>query len=458
MSDTITDRNTFGEDGLTDDVVLCVSKEQAEINRLAYFWNTAAGLLVAFQSVIMLMVLMRVCDTATAGVFTIAYASANLFLNVGKFGMRNFQVSDVKPHFSFGDYALSRIVTSMAMVACSVLYLAWSATSFGYDIEKTLVILFMCLFKFVDAVEDVFHANYQQFGRLDVAGRVLALRIGTTLAVFSVGTFIMQDLLMPLIASTMYTALFFMVSTIYIRRYCGLPRRQGAGKWASVVSLLKECFPLFLAAFLLYYIGSAPKYAIDAFLGDAEQAYYGFISMPVFVVGLLASFVYAPIIASVSRSWERKDKRGFVRVFVQQILIVVAITVACDVATLVAGVPVLSVMYNTDLSPYLVELIVLVSGGGFLALAALFTLGITIVRQQRKLIWGYLGVSLLALWASPLIVQKYGITGASWEYFVLMAGLSVWFGVLFAWVVFRGKNRTSKGVTFADGSIGPRVE
>lgn len=415
----------------TGDAKISVSSQQAKIERNAYIWNTVGGLIMAFQSVIMLIILMRVCDVYVAGVFTIAYANANLFLSIGKYGMRNFQVSDVRRSFTFGDYAVSRAVTSIAMIVGGLAYLAWSALSFDYSIEKSLIIAFMCLFKVVDAIEDVFFGNYQQNGRLDVAGRLMSVRLASTLVLFGCGVAVTHDLLIPLIASTLYSALFFVGAVLYARRRYGLPIGNRVWKGDAVLRLLKECSPLFLAAFLLFYIGNAPKYAIDACLGDAEQAYYGFISMPVFVVGLLASFVYAPIIAPVSKMWEEGDKRGFIRTFAWQVFIVVVITIICDIAALIAGVPVLSVMYNTNLAPYLAELVILVAGGGFLALASLFTLGLTILREQKKLIWGYAGISLLALVASPWIVQSYGVTGASWEYFALMVALSLWFGVLF---------------------------
>lgn len=361
----------------------------------------------------------------------IAYANANLFMNMGKYGVRNFQVSDVEPQYSFGDYAVSRAVTSVMMIFFAILYLAWSANALDYTSEKTLVILFMCLFKLVDVVEDVYQGNYQQFGRLDVAGKLLTIRIATTLILFGLGVGFLHELLVPLVVSTAYTALFFFGSAVYAYRRYRLPRGQGTWSSASVIALLKECFPLFLATFLLFYIGNAPKYAIDACLGDAEQAYFGFISMPVFVVGLFAAFAYSPIILSLSRMWSAGDVRGFLRGMGKQIGYVVLITLVCDVGTLVAGIPVLGLMYNTDLSLYLVELIVLVSGGGFLALTALFTLGITIQRSQHQLIWGYTAVALLALLVSPLFVESWGITGASWEYFLLMVLLAVWFGLVF---------------------------
>ena len=104
---------------------------EKKINRNAYIWNTAGSMLNAFQSVIMLMVLTRVCDLVVAGIFTIAYANASLFLNVGNYGMRNFQASDILPQFTFKTYLRSRVLTGSAMLIGSLLFLAFSAVSVG---------------------------------------------------------------------------------------------------------------------------------------------------------------------------------------------------------------------------------------------------------------------------------------------------------------------------------------
>ena len=55
---------------------------ERHIERDSFAWNTTAGLLSGFQSVIMLMLIMRTCDVATAGIFTIAYTSACLLLTL----------------------------------------------------------------------------------------------------------------------------------------------------------------------------------------------------------------------------------------------------------------------------------------------------------------------------------------------------------------------------------------
>ena len=76
-----------------------------KIERDSFIWNMAGSMLMAFQSVIMLMILTRTLGLKDAGIFTIAYANANLFLTVGKYGMRYFQISDMKGQFSFVNYS-----------------------------------------------------------------------------------------------------------------------------------------------------------------------------------------------------------------------------------------------------------------------------------------------------------------------------------------------------------------
>ena len=91
-------------------------------------------MLNAFQSVIFLVILRRVCDLSVAGVFTLAYANANLFLNMGNYGMRNFQASDASRQYSFGAYARSRLITDLAMLLFSTAYLAYCAVTIGYPL------------------------------------------------------------------------------------------------------------------------------------------------------------------------------------------------------------------------------------------------------------------------------------------------------------------------------------
>ena len=405
--------------------------EYARIRRSAYRWNTAAGMLHAGQSVFMLIVITRVCDVVTAGVFTIAFAVANLFMNMGWYGMRKFQVSDRNDKYSFREYRMSRVATTIAMVVCSAAYIAYTSMTLGYSADKTYVIAIMCIFKTVDSFEDLYSGGYQHDDRLDVGARMVTIRQIALIPFFSLVIVLSGDLAIALTLTTLFTALFFLGEVAYVRKRYELPVLTPAFSWCNVWGLLKECFPLFAGAFLLFYVGNAPRYAIDALTNDSVQAYFGYISMPVFVVTMLASFVYNPIITELTDQWLAGEVRPFMLRLVKVCGVIAALTAGCDVLAWLFGVPVLNILYNADVSPYLIELIVLVTGGGFLALTTLATVGITIIRFQRVLVPLYLALTVAANLISNWAVSNWDITGASWAYLAIMLIGSIAFGIAF---------------------------
>lgn len=415
-----------------------------DIGRDSFVWNMAGSMLMAFQSVIMLMILTRVLGLREAGIFTIAYANANLFLTIGKYGMRNFQVSDVREQFSFYEYRTSRYITTLLMIFVSVAYIVYVGSKNGYTLEKSLIILWMCLFKVVDVLEDIYHGFYQQKGRLDIVGKAMTIRLLVTVVIFGIGLIIIKNLLWVLSISTVVTAVLFVVLTYWSYEEFRNSGREGKS-FDNIVELLKICFPLFLGSFLAFYIGNAPKYAIDSILNDELQACYGFIAMPVFVIGLLNNFIFSPMIYKMSVMWNEGKVKKFVKLFLRQIVVVAAITVICIAGAYLLGIPVLSILYSTELGPYKRELLVLLLGGGFLALSGLLTTIITIIRFQRVLVMGYIIVAIMAYIYSPILVEKYSMMGAAVLYMALMIILCAIFIVILGYgLMKKGKGYEKK--------------
>lgn len=407
------------------------------IERDSYVWNMIGSMLMAFQSVIMLMIITRTLGLVEAGIFTIAYANANLFLTIGKYGMRYFQVSDVKNQFTFAQYKTSRVITVIAMIVIFVVYVIYATKINSYTMEKMLVIIWMCLFKVIDAVEDIYHGFYQQKNRLDVASKALTLRMIATILVFGGSLILFKNLLLALIVATLVTTVLFVLFTKCT--YSNFQIEKKKLNKDNLGLLLKLCFPLFAGSFLSFYIGNAPKYAIDAMLTDELQACYGFISMPVFVIGLLNNFIFNPLLYKMSVLWNKGNVKSFIMKTVMQAGIVAIITVICIIGAYLFGVPVLSWLYNTDLEPYKTELLILLLGGGFLGLSGVLNAVITIIRYQNCLMWGYALIAVLAYLFSDSIVAKYEIMGAAMLYTLLMGALCIVFVGLFVYGVIRKK-------------------
>lgn len=400
-----------------------------DVNRDSFLWNMIGSLVMAFQSVILLMILSRTVGLVESGIFTIAYANANLFLTVGKYGMRYYQVSDVSREFTFREYYISRWLTCLAMLIVSIAYVAYSSVMNSYTLNKAMIILWMCIFKLPDAFEDVYYGEYQRNGRLDIASKAMAFRMLSTLLFYVLLIVIFKNQLLALTAATLFT---WVVMIIFLKwtRSPFPEMKNDVYSLKHIGKLLRCCFPLFASSFLSFYIGNAPKYAIDSLLTDKLQACYGFISMPVFIIGLLNGFIFNPMLYHISQLWSEHHLKDFLKQLLLQMVYVVIITIVCILGAALFGIPVLSILYNTNLEPYKTELLILLLGGGFLGLSGVLNTIITIIRQQKKLFWGYLAIAILAYVFSRPVVRQYEMLGASLFYTSLMAGLCVCFIVI----------------------------
>lgn len=409
---------------------------EKNIQKNSYLWNMAGGLLNAGQSVFILMVITRVTGINDAGIFTIAYASANLFLTIGNYGMRSYQVTDVNHHFTFGDYLGSRMITSVLMIIVSTGYVLYGSIFNGYTSDKALIVLTICVLKVIDAVEDVFCGHYQQEGRLDVGAKITAVRLAATIVVLCGSLVLTGNLLSASIITVVVCAVISVLFNASV--YKVFVKNKSVFLLRKTVRLLVDCVGPFLAAFLSFYVGNAPKYAIDAYLPQDVQAYYGFIAMPVFVVGLLNNFLYQPILTSLANDWSDKRRSQFVKRVCRQVIIIFGLTGITMVGAFLLGIPVLSVLYSADLTPYKNELLILLFGGGMLAVVGFINIVLTILRHQKDLIWGYLFIAIMAYLLSPVFVNNWGITGASWIYTILMSVLALLFSIVLCVRIYKG--------------------
>ncbi|WP_418467612.1 lipopolysaccharide biosynthesis protein, partial [Faecalibacillus faecis] len=309
------------------------------------------------------------------------------------------------------------------------IYVCFLSISNQYAFDKTVIVFLMCYLKLIDSVEDVFHGMYQQHERLDVASKCMSIRLILSTVFLCMCSIIFKDLLISSIITCVFSTLIFVYLLKITYSIFNLPKIQF--DFFNAKRILKDCFPIFAGSFLSFYILNAPKYAIDALLSSELQAYYGFISMPVFVIGLLNNFVFQPILTTVANCYETKNKDQFFQLIKRQIVVILIITIVALIGSYVLGIPVLSILYNCDLSNYKVDLLILMLGGGILAYVGFLTTIITLMRNQNIILIGYVIGGVLAIVLSQLVVSLYGLRGASILYLLLISVLAVFFSIAF---------------------------
>lgn len=399
-----------------------------------YFWNMLASTLNAFQTVFVLVFISRIDPIVDAGIFTIAFAIGNLMLTLANYGVRQFQVSDVKKKYSFRDYLMARGITCCLMIGISIIYVTYYKGTGLYNNYKSIVILLICAAKAIDALEDVVLGLFQKEGRLDIAGKIMTIRLSAYIIIYITSYLISRNLIISSTCALLVSGVLFIVLNGYA--YVNFPEKKelfglrDKRQEKQVFKLLKECFPLFVSAYLVMYISNAPKYAIDKVLSNQEQACFTYIFMPVFVVGMLSQFVFQPIIGKLSNLWDEQNIFELKKQVYKQLGIILILSLCALIVGTMFGIPVLSLLYGVDLKEYQIHLIVLLLGGVFLAYNYFFQMLLTIIRNQKYLVWGYVVAYICFLMFGTGVVEKNGLIGISFFYTFIMAGIMLYFSTI----------------------------
>ena len=397
------------------------------INRAAVVWNAVSACLTSFQTMLLLMVVTRTGTAEHSGAFVMAFTAANLFMHVGKFGMRQYQVTDAGNRYSFREYAASRYFSVGVMAFALGLYLLWGLAWNGYTAEKAAVIALVTFYRGVEAAEDVLHGRMQQEGRLDAAAKILAIRSGVFMAGFAAVYLATKNLVLACAVNAGITlALCLWLNRRAVRALAmgnaGAARAGLRLPWG----LIRDCLPLCLTMVTYMYLSNAVKYIVDGVVSDAVQTRLNIVMMPAFVGSLLCSFIFNPLLRRIGVLWQEKkitELRGLVR---RLAMAPAAVDAALLLGGWFLGLPLLGLVYKVDLEGYRTALMVFLLASGVIAMLNLFVSLLTAMRKQRHLLWTYAAGSGILLLAGRPILNAWGLEPLCWFYLAVMGAVLGW--------------------------------
>ena len=396
-----------------------------------YLWNTAASLMSSLAVVIMGVAIVRSGATdsfarAQYGLFTLALAIGQQYQTVGLYEVRTFHVTDVRRRFDFGTYLSTRLLTCLVMVGL-IAYHSWTAST-KEPYPAFTVIAAMALLRIFDAFEDVYYSEFQRSGRLDIAGKACFARIFTTTFLWSGLYWFTQDLL----TSTLIT---FAVTCVVLIVAYGLPARGVFPLLPSlnvrgVAGILWECLPLFVAAFLNQYLANAPRFAIHAALGDEELGVFAIIYMPAVAINMLSLFVFRPLLTRMALRWTEGKRGEFFSIVRRGLLTTVGAFAIVAAVTYMIGPPLLTLVFGTDVSGYVGELMVLVLAGALNAASVILYYALATMRRLRAVLAVFVAAGATAYLLAPALTRSLAMMGASLAYAATMGLLALLFALV----------------------------
>lgn len=407
-----------------------------KVNRSIYFWNFAGNIAAAAVSILYLIIVSRYTSASDADNFSLAYAIGNLWIVIGMFQVRNYQATDLKETYSYLEYWLTRVITVCLMLVTLFPYLLFS----GNNVEKGdlfLIIFLTVLYRSCDAFSDLFQGLFQQHERLDIAGKLMVLRYGSSTIILLISLLLSNSLIFSLICLCFFNVLFvYGGDYVQSKQIRTIPFNQiSYATFKQSISIMKTCLPLFVNGFLLVYVLNYPKQVIDKLLvegvlREGAQRDFSILFMPVFFMSL---FVLAlrPLITDLAKQWSEKRFHTFNAMIRKILLLLMILGLVVSILAYLIGIPILNIISGIDLSNYSLLLTILVLSGFLYSIASVIGDFLIILRKQVYLLYVYIAMALLTNLLTPLAMREFGLFGAGLSFVMVML-----FYTVASWIVF----------------------
>lgn len=381
--------------------------------RRNFLWNMVGSTVASFASLFYMMVITRLNSIDDAGIFSFAFSTAMIFYVIGIYSGRTFQVTDKNKKTNDSDYFYLKFATCLAMLVVGIIFCLLR----GYSGDKFLIIIFLTIFRALEAFSESTYAVIQKKDRLYQVGQSMLIK-----AFLSLGGFILLDYFTRNIALSCGIILLAHILTII---FFDLPRLAKAGfhlekfKPEKVWYLLKIGFFTFGFTILSLYITNAARYVLDSTASDSAQTIYGIIAMPATLLSLVGQYLIQPFLTSFKKFFAT-NIHAFQNLVIKLSLAILGIGVFCVLAAFALGIPILELLYAVELDGYLPGLILIVIGGIFAALTLVVSTALVTMRHTSDQFWIYCIASAAALAISWLFVPTNEVFGACLSYMLSM--------------------------------------
>lgn len=407
-------------------------------NKRNFIWNTVGSTIYAFTSLVYLIIVTRINGTDDAGIFTFGFSFACMLFVLGTYSGRTFQVTEQNKELSQFRYLIFKIFTCLAMIIVAFIFTA----SRQYDFYKSLIIILLIVYKAIDAYSDSIYAVFQTNNNLYQAGISLTIRSCLCVIVFSVVDLFTNDLVCSIIAMNLADISVFIFYDLFKLRHYSIVKNNFT---IRVFKILLFCgFSTFAFFFLNQFFINVQKYIIDALLDNYSQTIFGIILMPATFISVCSLLIINPFIYQI-KVYVKNNNFIAIRKLATKISIYVSVLgVMTVIAGIFIGIPVLELLYSIALQEYLIDLVVILIGSVFLGLIAVYSNCLISIRENNIQLVLYCISVLFSFCISFLLVDIWGIRGASLSFFISAFLLFVMYIIVFN-IKFKRKDDNKKG-------------
>lgn len=359
------------------------------------------------QWLVTILVVRLSAGFSDAGTLSLAMSLTGSFVCIANYGLRNYQVSDLKPLYTNGVYIATRMITCLAsLILCSIF--VWINP---YSVDQALCIIAYMLIRLAEAGVDVFHGIDQKAMRMDYIGISFGLRGIGTLVVFVVSLHLLQNLFLSIILMAVFSFLVVLFYDIpHTRRLADI---QPEFNMQQIKKLLLLCFPMVVHSFLNSTLQTTPRYFLESLQSREMLGIYASVATPSMIIQMASSYIFSPLVGSFARSVTNKDQADFKQLLRKCVLAILCVTMLSFVAVAFLGEWGLTLLFGIQIADYAWLLYPILLSAALAAGSWLWATVLIVVRDLKALVWGDVFGLMTAGILSLLCIRPMGLIGTT---------------------------------------------
>ena len=370
-----------------------------------FAWTFAGNVVYAAGQWAILSLFAKLGSREMLGQYALAGAITSPVVMLSHLNLRAVLATDTAGKHPFGDYMAVRLAATTAGLAV-VAFLAWSTAGAA---PLAGVIFAVGAAQSAENISDIYYGAMQRRECMDWIARSMMVRAVVSVAALGVVLAVTRSILPAAIA---LVAGRVAVLLIYDRRRGSAGECRARSGRTGVLAVARAALPLGMVLMLASFNTNLPRYAIEHRLGTPALGAFAAAASFMTTGNTVVNALGQTVTPRLARYFAERSLGRFLRLASQVVLMALALGVAGVAAAMLAGAPVLRILYSPEyagLAPLLVQVMVAaipVYGAGVLGYV------VTSARAfdaQLPLFCAAAASCGLAAW---LLVPRFGLAGA----------------------------------------------
>lgn len=371
-----------------------------------------------------------------AGNLTVAISLSNTFSTIATYGVKNYQVSDMKNTYSSSEYVSNRLFTCIASLLLAIGFLSLNT---HYTSAQMGIIFAYIFYRIVEAFTDVLQGIQQKAFRMDYIGIELSIRGITTLVGFTAGLYFFHSLILSIC--------FMIIPTLLVILTFDIPISLKLDRFKPIInkhlfSILKHCFPLMITSFLTTNIVTIPRYFLEKIQGSTIAGYYGSVATPTVIIQSLCLIIYSPLVPLLARAYTDSKLSDYKKIMSKALFAMLTISILFCLIAILLGRWSLHLLFGDAILPYTYLFTPIVLTTIMMAFLYFFTMVLTIARRTWTIVISTGCAALAVTLLSKPMIHAYSMDGVN---YCLYIGLTVALLIMIiVWITDTLKHFTNK--------------